>query len=60
MCGDSRWTSSNGKLRSWIRRVWQRDRERADTAALRSSASYRLCTELWRLPTREPSRKETA
>jgi hypothetical protein len=47
-------------LRGWMTRVWQRALARDVAYALRENASYRVCTELWRLPTREPRWKDAA
>ena len=46
------------KMRNWTRRIWQRALARGLAHALRDDLSYRLCTELWRLPAREPRRDE--
>jgi hypothetical protein len=47
-------------LRGWITRVWRRALARDVAYDLRENASYRICTELWRLPTREPRFKDAA
>jgi hypothetical protein len=61
MSSDSDLTPHTGAaLRGWVRRVWQRALARDVAYALRENASYRVCTELWRLPTREPRFKDAA